>query len=897
MNTHLALVVPDEWTNTQKGEFFEEFIGELLRPMQYRITQNLRVTGMEIDLLAKSIDDPRQILVECKAHRDPLASEVISKLFGNVQLRGVSSGWLFSTSDLSKDAKGQWESIQASPSLSAQFSWFSPERIIEILIAQRAVVDPRTLTGRITKTVGDWLLLITPSRHAWLAQIVEDGVPTRFTVFDAKSGAPLPREPAEQVAGLSPRFSALTHFEINEPAALQQPRIPRAPVAKVIPGDKWDDLRPARPMDFVGRDDVLKRITAYIADVRSGESRTRTFAILAPSGWGKSSFVLKLENIALKGKLGPCSVTVVDSRSATNASFTVEALRTAFTDAVDQGVIAPMFGAQIDSLRYPLDSPQVQAAFEYMKGSNSYIVLIFDQFEELFSKEELFETFAAVRELCLDVDAREAPVLLGFSWKTDVSLPQQHPAYHLWHQLDDRRRSFRLREFGPGDMQKIINRAQRDSGKTLSDAVRARLIEQCQGYPWLLKKLLVHVLQRVSTPESQYQLLERELDVESLFKEDLSLLTPSQIRCLKFVAERAPVAVSEVEDTFDRETTNSLLHQHLLVRSGLNYVIYWDIFRDYLVDERVPQIPWTRTFQRDPKSSLQLLQTLSDLGASTADEIARAVNISDGTCFNILSDLIALQLVDRAPGDRYSKAVHLSALDPLAIARHVQGQLERHVIVRELASNWERGRRFSIEAWHAVFTDAHPRSDAFSEKTILQYAANFRRWLLFAGILEQAGPWLVRPVAPGRQMGVLSVTQRSQGLFLGTSSPKSFKKLLQLLFESPEGKTRDALEIPGLRNAITDALALGLLVQVGNGMIKLREAFATYTELTSAARQAILAQDVMGLIELAGRNGMSDAVLGAQLKGYFGAGHWKPISAQRYAAGLRRMYEWAAVDQ
>jgi hypothetical protein len=64
---HLLLHFPDDWTNDQKGDFFERFVADLLKPMRYEVRQRLRVTGMEIDLLAKGLDQPRTILVECKA--------------------------------------------------------------------------------------------------------------------------------------------------------------------------------------------------------------------------------------------------------------------------------------------------------------------------------------------------------------------------------------------------------------------------------------------------------------------------------------------------------------------------------------------------------------------------------------------------------------------------------------------------------------------------------------------------------------------------------------------------------------------------------------------------------------------------------------------------------------
>src|SRR6185369_1018123 len=114
---HLLLHVPESWTNDRKGDFFEAFVADILRPMRFRVVRRLRVTGMEIDLLAEGLDQPLTVLVECKAQRDALPADTISKLLGNVTIRGASAGWLFSTSELSKDGRAQWEDIQAKPDL------------------------------------------------------------------------------------------------------------------------------------------------------------------------------------------------------------------------------------------------------------------------------------------------------------------------------------------------------------------------------------------------------------------------------------------------------------------------------------------------------------------------------------------------------------------------------------------------------------------------------------------------------------------------------------------------------------------------------------------------------------------------------------------------------------
>jgi hypothetical protein len=898
---HLLIHVPDNWTNDEKGTFFENFVGELLRPMRFSVLKRIRFTGMEIDLLAKAMDEPRTVFVECKAQRDALPADVIQKLFGKVELRHADAGWLFSTSDLGKEARGEWEEIQADTDLARRFTWYSPAKTVEVLITQGGVIDPVRLTAPLTGlAIGDATLVCAPDGKRWLIEILEEGLPAYFVVFDAVSGAMLPEADGMNVAKVSDRFGSLKYKTIGSEPSKSQVVPVRAPVARVVSGDAWDDLRPSRPMDFVGRDDAIQGIIQFVYSVREGKTSTRTFAIQGPSGWGKSSLVLKLGDLATKGRrIQHCSLTAVDSRSATNSAFVSGAIRSAFIDAVRADLLPKKLQFDIKSLIHPLDSPDVVVASQALAESESVIVLVFDQFEELFAKEPLFETFTAIRELSLDLDSKQIPLVLGFAWKTDISLPQQHPAYHLWHELADRRRDFQIRQFGTGDIVKVVSKAEADISTKLTPALRGRLVEQCQGYPWLLKKLLVQVAKRLRGDESQFALLERELDVEVLFKEDLAGLSKQQLQCLKYVATKAPVAITEVEEHFSTDTTNFLVSKRLLVKSGLNYVVYWDIFRDYLTEGRVPQIPWARTFQRDPRAAIAAVQAIKRKLHTSAADLATAMGGQERATLNLLSDLVALQLVDRVAEDSYVLPTHIKSISPQDLAEHIFGQFSRHVMCRELAS-YDRDTPIPSEELEAIVRRMKPPGSKLSATVVRQYALNLKRWLLFAGHLEERSALLYRPavrgaqMARGAQMGIVPSGRSARKQFMGCGTTDGLLKLLKQTLRKKQGIPESEVRMLGLRNAMYDAIALGLVSRADEGLLFLMTPHTNAKAAEIEAKRAVLQQPVVRVVSAALQEDkdISNAALGERLKSFLKA-NWKQASALRYANGIRGFYMWA----
>ncbi|EPK5735428.1 restriction endonuclease, partial [Acinetobacter baumannii] len=168
------------------------------------------------------------------------------------------------------------------------------------------------------------------------------------------------------------------------------------------------------------------------------------------------------------------------------------------------------------------------------------IVLVFDQFEELFSKPDLLELFNNASNILLDAASLKANLCIGFAWKTDSTMPSEHNAYFFWHRLSDYRIVRKLNPFSDRESHAVINKFEEVIGEKIHSDLRHNLIVSSQGYPWLLKKLCIHLHEKILSGQKQEDLLDNKLDISSLFASDLEELNSNEIKALKFIAQKAP---------------------------------------------------------------------------------------------------------------------------------------------------------------------------------------------------------------------------------------------------------------------------------------------------------------------------------------------------------------------
>ncbi|WP_029808477.1 restriction endonuclease [Vibrio parahaemolyticus] len=733
-------------SNKAKGDLLEGLAKKLLLAQNYDVIEEIRIVGAELDLLCKHRVNGKEIYVECKAQKDPIAAPILRQLWGTVDFEEYSEGWLISTSDFTKDAKGFVESWKSkSKDKSERLSFYYPSVIIEALKSSSIISEPPMQAAKEfigdPENLGDWTLLLSEYGTYWCIYTLKGGAPYGVLVYNASSGKHIRDE--ETIQNLTTLNTTIADYDLRvgidkETASTNALPKKLPPVVQVQVGESWDDYRPARPEDFVGRDSTQKEILNFLNSAMD-KSGTRIFAITGNSGLGKSSLIAKLRarsrNQHYRKKF---FVYAVDIRGAREPSYIPASLIASLREAQHNG-----FGDQIElSLTdpsSPLNSDSIQEYLESLKRKGQVVCLVFDQFEELYSKPEMFGIFNAAKDLMLDVTSSQSNLVLGFAWKTDSTTQQDHPAYHLWHELADHRREYRLDVFESGEISNSITKFEREIDQKISAEIKHQISEVSQGFPWLLKKLCINLYEGLTKGERADSLL-LDLDVERLFQADLNILSQQEHVCLKLIAQKAPADWSEIIETSGTTVLNNLVHKRLVIKSGDRLNIYWDIFKDYLLTGRVPVVPYNYIPTSDPSSLINVCTKLKVDEFTDSVHIGAIAGLNERTIWNIGADLVMLGLAERN-STSFKVSKKLGANDESSILNLLRETLGKHSLKVALFKNYS-GKTITANTVRETFKECIPKAK-FGEKTWNTYSNRLTNYLIYSGYLLRAGNDLV----------------------------------------------------------------------------------------------------------------------------------------------------------
>jgi hypothetical protein len=612
---------------------------------------------------------------------------------------------------------------------------------------------------------------------------------------------------------------------------------------------------------------------------------------------GKSSLIAKLRARSRNQRdRGKYFIYAVDSRAATNATYIAASLIKAFREAAskDFGEVA-VNDIEISDHADPLSSASIQAFLESLERKRQIVCLVFDQFEELYSKPDLFPVFEEAQSLFLSAVSAVSSLVLGFAWRTDSTVQQDHPAYYMWHRLRDHRLEVTLGPFPQTESSRAVTLFEKELGETLRPEIRRQVLEISQGYPWLLKKICIHLFQQLRAGATQAELVET-LDVTALFNRDLHQLTHAEDTCLRLIARTAPADWYEVIDASEPEVLRALQDKRLVVRSGDRVNVYWDIFREYILSGTVPSIPFSYIPSSPSLDSfLRVASALSRETGLTLAELSIVSGLGEKTVGNVLRDL---RMFGVASGS-YSAprlASEMRSGDPEEVLERVRRVLSRHALTLELI---KLGEGVIVDLNQiAAFLRALNRTAAHSAQTWAIYADRMAHWLVAAGLLVHEGQssWRHRDaghiVLPQRRM-----RQRTKGPFTGGAPPQ--RVIESLKWVSQHGaKRRVETAQAGYRNAVAILSRLGLVLKNQDGVLEVATHISESSDYGGAVWRAVAAETSVRLaVEmLRERLTVSGIDIGRKIEEHFSQ-HWSPASNTRIGNALRRWAVWVVAGE
>lgn len=186
---NIEICVPPSSTPKDRGDLLEVLSKEMLEIQNYHVEEEVRKDGSELDLLCTHNISKKRIYVECKAFRDKkIDGPIIRQLIGTVAIGKYYEGWLISTSDFTKDAKGLVDQLEKDES---QILFYTPSRVLDSLIKSKTIsaLPQLHLESFIdVEQIGEWILLVTPFGRFWAVTVLKGGIPSNVICYYAKTG-------------------------------------------------------------------------------------------------------------------------------------------------------------------------------------------------------------------------------------------------------------------------------------------------------------------------------------------------------------------------------------------------------------------------------------------------------------------------------------------------------------------------------------------------------------------------------------------------------------------------------------------------------------------------------------------------------------------------------------
>lgn len=186
MKQEVRIILKPDVPKNQNGTFFENLMNAVFETEGYKdLVLNGEFTGLEMDLYGKHRNKNEKLLVECKAKKKSLSTEVrnfIANIFG---LDLADHGYFVYTQELDHGAFGIKEAIESNPEKNKKVTFLGPKKIIQNLVDSRKISPFKLNVFDSHKNIEKLILAYTYYGVYYVAITYTGAEDKQFHVFDA----------------------------------------------------------------------------------------------------------------------------------------------------------------------------------------------------------------------------------------------------------------------------------------------------------------------------------------------------------------------------------------------------------------------------------------------------------------------------------------------------------------------------------------------------------------------------------------------------------------------------------------------------------------------------------------------------------------------------------------
>lgn len=736
-------------TRQFKGMLFENLLAEYLDHCGYDVEIRKKHSSSEYDIEGEDRATKARLIGEAKAHNSSIALKDFAAFVGKLLPLGLAerklTGLFLATGALTPEADDYYRSLSSFNIVARSGKDLlnhvrNALRLPDFDPLARQLVDKgyRPQQFHILSSDNGIFLVVT-------AGSTQSAAPAHFAVFQGDGQLLSDKSYLEKLADAVPELKALQPVVSSGYKPSEKERY----ILKgLLLGNEWTDYRfPAPPQFFVGRRDLIHRLTEHILNSAS----PNVIQIKSRSGVGKSSTFAYLENeLANRG-----IITELHDARDVRSILDLYSLVQRFTDSATSPQDFRDVEEQLAALALKLDS--------------SHAVFMVDQFESTFANPEVFQAYETLAALFL----KFAPCLfLCFARKNDQITTYDDSKVSL-EKLNMLSKPYELGDFDQKEAFELIERTNSSALKPVSKNVLAYVLEFAQGFPWLVKRTMAHIIRLSAAGVSQSELFAAGLRLDDLFDEELEGLDEVEKDYLTRIAARVPADYHDLHHQFDEDPLlpkilDKLTQSRLLRLSGATYDTYNDVFKEYLVYKKLPEFRQAIVYRKSPGTVLNTFRWTLDREVFTVEELEEAFSLSRGSAFNQIRELSALNLVRRDRGKWTVPRIVIDVYHQGRLGEYVRRQLAENVLVGNLINRVAQTESIGEEDLPEYLRNQFPFVNA-SDKTWNTYSAALLSWLTATKFVEILADGRLAPPSEDRSrivegLGNLSVIKARTGL-------------------------------------------------------------------------------------------------------------------------------------